>query len=117
MQKNKPFEGPKLSLPIPKIPSILVIDKFKLNSEVQLRAQQLLDDDGMKLEELCTKLAITYLFRTATDEAKEFVKADTLSKISTEFSNILFCKKPVIGIHGIQSCFWNGNGGFRSSVH
>ena len=60
-RKSKPFGDPELSLPIPKIPSILVIDKFKLNSEVQLRAQELLDDDGMKLEELCTKLAITYL--------------------------------------------------------
>ena len=95
-RKSKPFEGPKLSLPIPKIPSILVIDKFKLNSEVQLRAQELLDDDGMKLEELCTKLAITYLYRTATDEAKEFVKAETLSKISTESNNILYCKNRLL---------------------
>ena len=91
-RKNKPFTGAKLSLPLNKVPKVLVADKFKLNPNLQIQSQELLDTDMMKLEESCVKLAITYLYRTATEEAREFVKADTLVKLSVESDGILYCK-------------------------
>ena len=71
-KKEKSFNGPKLNSPLERIPSIFVTDqRFNLSPEVQQMAQNLLDTDMMREEELCTKLAITYLYRTATDEVQQ----------------------------------------------
>ena len=95
-RKNKPFTGSKLSLPLNKIPTVLVADKFKLNPNLQFQSQELLDTEMMRFEESCVKLAITYLYRTATEEAREFVKADTLVKLSVESDGILYCKNRLL---------------------
>ena len=47
-------------------------------------------------EEKCTKLAITYLYRTATDEVKEFGKKDMLDKMSIESEGILYSKNRLL---------------------
>ena len=96
-KKEKSFNGPKLNSPLERIPSIFVTDqRFNLSPEVQQMAQNLLDTDMMREEELCTKLAITYLYRTATDEVKQFVKPDFLEKVSVETDGILYSKNRLL---------------------
>ena len=96
-RRGKPFNGHKLSSPVKKIPAILAADqRFNLSPPVKQKAQDMLDADMMKEEEKCTKLTITYLYRTATEEVKEFVKAETLKKMSIESDGILYSKNRLL---------------------
>ena len=93
--KKKTFNGPKLSSPIDKIPAIFTLTSCQ--QQVAAPAtQDMLDLDMMNQEELCFKLAATYLFRTTTEEVKKFNKKETIEKISVEKNNILYSKNRLL---------------------
>ena len=96
-RKGKLFCGPKLSSPIEKCPSIFAIDqRYTLDPNIKNATENLLSFDAMITEESCRQLALTYLFRTAALEVKEFVKHDSLLKIAVEANGILFSKSRLL---------------------
>ena len=114
-RKGNPFRGPKLSSPLGNISPIHLCDslfessqivieeaekpadpRFNLSPQVKQKLRNMLDNELMKEEEYCTKLAMTYLFRTATDEVKKFAKAETVEKIAMESEGILFSKNRLL---------------------
>ena len=87
-RKAKPFSGSKLSSPIEKVPAIFT----SVSSQQQAitpATQDMLDLEMMKQEEMCVMMTATYLFRTATQEVKQFNKKEQIEKISVEQNNIL----------------------------
>ena len=114
-RKGKPFMGPKLSLPLGRIPPfnfhdslhkcgpVLLSDdgkdvdpKFRLSSRAKAKLKNMLDTEMMVEEEYCSKLAMTYIFRTATEELKKFVKAESLEKMALEDGGILYSKSRLL---------------------
>ena len=100
-RKGKPFTGPKLCSPLSRIqltnfydspfkfgPVVLsdkekeVDPKFQLSPGTNAKLKKMLDAELMVEEEYCSRLAMTYVFRTATEEVKKFVKAESLDKIA-----------------------------------
>ena len=86
-RRCRPFTGTKLSSPVEKVPAIFTT----VSSQ-----QDMLDLDMMKLEEMSTILAATYLFRTTTEEVKQFNKKENIEKISVECNNILYSKNRLL---------------------
>ena len=94
-RKLKPFEGPKLSSPVKKVPAILSV-LINQQKNTILVNDSLLNLDMMKLEDLSFSLAATYLFRTTTEEVKQFNKKEKIEKISVESNGILYSKNRIL---------------------
>ena len=111
---GKQFTGPKLSLPLERIPKIFTVDcsqnsdlfgqKTDLSGQIfenssqksNNSVQNLLGLDEMIQEESYLKLTATYFFCTATQEVKHFHKAEFLDKISVDNNGILYCKNRLL---------------------
>ena len=94
-RKLKPSKGPKLSSPVKKVPAILSV-LLKQQKNTILVNDNLLNLDMMKLEDLSFTLAATYLFRTTTEEVKQFNKKEKIEKISVESNGILYSKNRIL---------------------
>ena len=114
-RRGKPFTGPKLSSPLRRVPTILsphhrfkqnqgaqqndekAVDPiFYLSPEIRRKMKEMLDEEMMMEEELSGWLTITYLLRTATEEVRQFVKEETLGKISIESEGVLYSKSRIL---------------------
>ena len=96
-RKGKNFTGQKLCSPVRRVPSIATSDqRFDLRPPVREQVENLLDIDMMVEEEKCTTLALTYLYRTATNEVKQFVRPETLDKMGIESDGILYSKNRLL---------------------
>ena len=94
-RRGKPFTGPKLSSPVKKVPNIFTTVSSQQQAIVPA-TQDMLDLDMMKLEEMATILTATYLFRTTTEEVRQFNKKENIDKISVECNNILYSRNRLL---------------------
>ena len=70
--------------------------KFQLRPGTKAKVRKMLDTELMAEEEYCSKLAMTYMFRTAIEELKKFVKAESLEKMAVEDDGILYNKSRLL---------------------
>ena len=96
-RKGKQFSSPKLSSPLKNASSIFSVSMNSgLSPNLKSQTESLFNLETMQEEEKYRNLTLTYLFRVATLEAKEFIKPETLDKIAFESNGILYAKNRIL---------------------
>ena len=92
-RKSKPFNGPILSSPLEKVPTLLTAILPTINPVESLDPHELQD---MQLEEVCYKLTGTYIFHKTSAELKEFTKKSIIDKQGHEANGIIYSKNRLL---------------------
>ena len=90
-KKGKPFNGPLLSNPVKKVPTLLTVTVGNAASVMEPFSLS-----EMHLVEKAFALVATYLFRLASLEVKKFNKASLVEKHGIEQNGIIFSKNRLL---------------------